>query len=129
VYGLNPIVHMTEEDPTVTLESQTSVLNSFGYFWQGKDLNGLEKPVWLEKSPPNVHLGRYMQGLFNLGLGNKHDLSAAAPSSRVPNMPPSVVRFVFISRHPIANALAHRALEECKTFSIETLVENWVSPR
>jgi len=116
---------MTEKDPSVTLESQTSVLNSFGYFWQGNDRSGLDKPIWLEKSPPNVHLGRYMQGLFNLGLGNKHDVSARAPL-RVP-MPPSVVRFIFISRHPIANALAHRALEECKAFSIETLVENWVS--
>jgi hypothetical protein len=115
---------MTETDPTVTLESQASVLNSFGYFWQGRDLKGLTKSVWLEKSPPNLHLGRFMQGLFNLGLGNAHDVSASPPFGL---SAPSVVRFVFISRHPIANALAHRALEECKAFSVETLVEHWVS--
>ena len=100
-YALDPSVHLIETHPSISADSQASVLNSWGYHW-GKE--GLEKPVLLEKSPPNLHLGRYLQGLLNLGLSTP------------------VVRFIFISRHPLGNALAHRALPECSTMSVESLV-------
>ena len=38
----------------------------------------------------------------------------------------SVARFIFVSRHPIANALAQQALEEVKFIHVQELVENWV---
>mmetsp|Transcript_45738 Transcript_45738/g.103280 ORF Transcript_45738/g.103280 Transcript_45738/m.103280 type:complete len:288 (+) Transcript_45738:22-885(+) len=122
VYALGPedTVHWTEAHPLVTAESQASVLNSFGYFWKQR----ASKRIWLEKSPPNLHMGRFLQALFNLGLGNKWDVGPGVALE--PLRSSSAVKFIWISRHPIANALAHRALPECADLSVKSLVKHWV---
>ena len=122
-YGLDPASHMTDEHSLVSRDNQAELLNAFGYYW--KDLD--EAKVLLEKSPSNLHIGRFLQALLNLGTGTATDLMAEA--SRSEHQRKSVVKFVFISRHPIANALAHRALPECAHLSIEDLVEHWVLVR
>lgn len=57
-----------------------------------------------------MHLARFLQGVLNVGQPKEG----------------GAVRFIFISRHPIANALAHRSLPECRDFSIPDLVHHWV---
>ena len=38
----------------------------------------------------------------------------------------SIVKFLFITRHPLANAQAHAKLRECKDMHFFHLVENWL---
>ncbi|KAK3237325.1 hypothetical protein CYMTET_52589, partial [Cymbomonas tetramitiformis] len=63
----------------------------------------LEKPVLLEKSPPNMMWMRFLQGMF-----------------------PTASRFVVITRHPLAVSLAHRKWECCTGMSLTQLVEHWL---
>lgn len=117
-YALAPEsdVHWTESHPKVTEYSQTRVLNRFGGYWN------MSKRVLVEKSPPNAVLSRFFQATYN--IGNK------GPWTNTPSDGfgggTSVARFVFVSRHPIANALAQQALEEVKFIHVQELVENWV---
>ena len=117
-YALGPEenVHWTETHEKVTEYSQTRVLNRFGGYWN------LSANVLVEKSPPNAILSRFFQATYN--IGNK------GPWTNTPEDGfgggTSVCRFIFVSRHPIANALAQQALEEVKFIHIQELVANWV---
>lgn len=104
-YGFNPNHHLTEED--VTPRARTVLMNEWGYLWD------LSRPVLMEKSPPNMIISTFLQEIFSTGdhprvdetaqtqmavPGGKYDGSDGGSTTRA--------RFLFISRHPIANALA-----------------------
>ena len=114
--GEGSAVHWTEANDEVTAANQARVLNRFGGYWN------ISKPVLVEKSPPNAILSRFFQALHN--VGNKGGWTNTPEDDFGGGT--SVARFVFVSRHPIANALAQQALEEVKYVHVEELVENWV---
>jgi hypothetical protein len=134
-YGLagDDAVHLTETSHSALIkdENQLSVLNSWGYYWGEKSIRSgnssvdVEFPtrVLLEKSPPNMHMSRFLQALLNRGLFER---SGSAPDVGFQAATRTAVKFVFISRHPIANSLAHKALKECAAIPVIELVEHWV---
>ena len=117
-YALGPEadVHWTEEHPSVGAPKQAQLLNEFGRFWELSD-----KPVLLEKSPPNAVLSRYLQALLNVGN------PGWAPVPPTFGGVQSVARFIFISRHPLANAYAHRAQGSCRDERLAVLIANWLA--
>ena len=117
-YALAPEaeVHWTEENhrEAVTLSNRDRVLNQWGYYWKANDGFKQEKKVWMEKSPTNAVVSRYIQALFDLGL-----VTGGLRRSRS--------KFVFLMRDPIANAYAHRAgFAGCKGLSLDVLMNNWL---
>jgi len=76
----------------------------------------MSKPVLLEKSPPNAVISRFLQALINLNV-QSHESQVNSND---------VARFLFITRHPLANALAHRAWPFCRRMPLIRIVENWV---
>uniref|UniRef100_A0A7S1TXV3 Uncharacterized protein n=1 Tax=Phaeomonas parva TaxID=124430 RepID=A0A7S1TXV3_9STRA len=85
-YMFNPDAHITEDSNLVNAENRMDLFNQWSYFWPVHDAS---KRVFLEKSPPNMMISRFLQALFTV--------------------PGADVRFIFITRHPIANAMAHHA--------------------
>lgn len=79
------------------------LMNEWGYLWN------FSRPVLLEKSPPNMLISRFLQRVFSTGRicgvgGAEGGDGEASPSPGIET--PSSAKFVFITRHPIANALA-----------------------
>ncbi|CAN0048398.1 unnamed protein product, partial [Discosporangium mesarthrocarpum] len=122
-YAFNSAFHLTEDDATI--EGRTMLVNEWGYLWD------LRKPVLLEKSPPNMILSRYLQRMFSAedlaedegeeagtagGAGGREEWGGEGVTRQQAEdkgreemgegIGGSNVRFVFITRHPIANALA-----------------------
>ena len=95
--------HMTEDETAPW--ARLALFRQWGYFWD------LSKPVLLEKSPPNMVISRMLEALWS-----RHGLGA-----------PRGVVFVFITRHPIANALGHLQWNACKGMSVFELVTHWVA--
>lgn len=85
--------YLTETSPLNTRENREKLLTEWGEYWD------LRKPVLIEKSPPNLIRMRLLQAMF--------------PESR----------FVIITRHPLAVALA--TMKWAKT-NVRELVEHWV---
>ena len=96
-YALAPEaeVHWTEENhrPAVTLGNRNRIFNQWGYYWKANGGFEPSKKVLIEKSPTNAVVSRFIQALFNIGNEGRYGRST----------------FVFLVRHPIANAYAHRA--------------------
>ena len=57
-FGFSPEAHLTEGSPLVSAESRMRLLADWAPLWD------LDKPVLLEKSPPNLIRGRFLQALF-----------------------------------------------------------------
>mmetsp|Transcript_1602 Transcript_1602/g.2309 ORF Transcript_1602/g.2309 Transcript_1602/m.2309 type:complete len:213 (+) Transcript_1602:610-1248(+) len=102
----------------------------------------MSKPVLLEKSPPNAIISRFLQALINLNV-QPHVSPAAIAKGGLSSVlrkgegggrsmresvskGNDVVRFLFITRHPLANALAHRAWPFCRQMPLDRIVANWV---
>lgn len=85
-------VHLTEKDPLITGENMANLLNRFGQYWN------LSQPVLVEKSPPTITMSRFLQALYHA----KDEGGSRSPTEGGPK-----VKFLFITRHPIANMLAH----------------------
>ena len=104
-----------------TLSAQRDVLNAFGFYWQrqGGALENFD--VFLEKSPPNVVLARYLQALVDL-----KDVSSSEPTE-FPVKTVSRARFVFVTRHPIANAVSHQKFPGARWLSTPHLVAHWLA--
>lgn len=77
-FAFDARAHLTGDSPLATPEHRARLLREWGAYYD------LDKPVLLEKSPPNLVRARYFQSLF-------------------PN-----ASFLFIVRHPVAVALATR---------------------
>ncbi|KAJ1460360.1 hypothetical protein M885DRAFT_509309 [Pelagophyceae sp. CCMP2097] len=116
-------VHWTEGHDSVTLPNKLRLLNSFGYLWGADALQGDFK-VLLEHSAPNVVHARFLQALLNIDVNvwtapsQPPDWSTATASSRV--------KFLFVTQHPLANALEHKRRPECRAAPLGTLVANWL---
>lgn len=84
--------HLTETSPLITDANRTKLLAEWSRFWS------MDKPILLEKSPPNIIRSRFLQGMF-------------------PNC-----YFIFIVRHPIAVSLA---TQKWSHTSIPELLQHW----
>jgi Sulfotransferase family len=93
-FGFAPEAHLTEESPLATEASARRLFADWSGYWD------LEKPVLLEKSPPNLLKTRFLQALF--------------PSAA----------FVVVFRHPIPVTLATARWRE--TRRLQPLLEHWL---
>ena len=98
-YALHKNAHMDETDLRVSVANKIKLLNRFGQYWN------LTRPVWVEKSPPTAIMSTFLQALYNQGF-------------------PVKTKFLFITRHPIANAFAHK--KQDRKLSLDTLMDNYV---
>src|ERR1039457_3081490 len=57
-FGLRPDAHMTEAHPLATDVSRRTLASEWGRYWD------LDRPVLIEKSPPNMIKMRFLQALF-----------------------------------------------------------------
>jgi hypothetical protein len=92
-FGFEPEAHLTETSELITKENRLRLLAEWKRHWD------LEKPVLLEKSPPNLIRMRFLQELF-------------------PNP-----YFLVVIRHPIAVSYATR---EWTNASLPELIEHWL---
>lgn len=77
-FAFDPAAHLTEASPKATPECARKLLTEWAPYWDQ------DKPVWIEKSPPNLIRTRYLQSLF--------------PRAR----------FVLVMRHPVDTSLVTR---------------------
>ena len=92
--GKEAQVHLTEGDARVTPQNMAKLLNRYNHYWNAS------KSVLVEKSPPNAVMSRFLQAVYNEGRGADDGLQ---------------IKFLFMTRHPIANALAHQSAWEVLT--------------
>ncbi len=92
-FALDPDAHLTESSPLVSAESSRRLWAAWSRFWD------LDKPVLLEKSPPNLIRTRFLQALF--------------PEAR----------FIIVVRHPIAVAYATKVWSRT---SLRSLLRHWI---
>lgn len=85
-------VHLTESDARITRDNLVKILNRFGQYWN------LTQPVLIEKSPPTMTMSRFLQAMYHVN-------DDAGDENKKTDGPK--VKFVFITRHPIANMMAH----------------------
>lgn len=102
-FALDPRAHLTEHSDLVTPANAASLWASWEPYWD------LERPLLLEKSPPNLVMGRFLQSLF--------------PGSAL----------VIVVRHPVVVALstvkwrrlASRRFQNHT--SVHRMVEHWLT--
>lgn len=103
-FALAEAAHLTEESSTATPESAASLLASWAPYWEDPD-----RRLLLEKSPPNILMGRWLQAVF--------------PGSAL----------IVVVRHPVIVALStvkwRRALSRhfWNYTSVPDMVRNWAS--
>jgi hypothetical protein len=96
-FGFASEAHLTEASSLVTEENKKRLYSEWGKYWD------TEKPILLEKSPPNLIRTRFLQAIF--------------PNSY----------FLILTRHPIAVALATQRHMSLKgRFAIGSLIKHWV---
>eukprot|EP00940_MAST-03C_sp_MAST-3C-sp2_P003463 g3463.t1 len=103
-FAFNPAFHLTETSSLASKASAVQLFNQWGWYWTIAKPN--EGPrVHLEKSPSNMIMSRFLQALFGKDRTS----------------------FVFITRHPIANALAQmRTRNLAPNVRFEDLVAHWI---
>uniref|UniRef100_A0A7S2V2M0 Protein-tyrosine sulfotransferase n=1 Tax=Fibrocapsa japonica TaxID=94617 RepID=A0A7S2V2M0_9STRA len=102
-------VHLIETDEKVTPSNMAKLLNRFGSYWN------LTKPVLAEKSPPTAVMSRFLQALYNVPV-----IESEAQGTHL-------TKFLFITRHPIANVYAHYSLVGgSHVVPFDTLMENYM---
>jgi hypothetical protein len=92
-FALSRQARLTDESPLATPENAQRVWDSWRPYWDS------DSRFLIEKSPPNLVMGRFLQRLF--------------PSAA----------FVFIVRHPVTVTLATRKWQ--RRTSLTKLMENW----
>lgn len=92
-FALKPAAHLTEQSPLVSPENARRLWDSWSPFWD------LDRPLLLEKSPPNLVMGRFLQALF--------------PGSA----------FVVVIRHPVIVTLGTK--KWAPRTSLSRLMEHW----
>lgn len=93
-FGFHPEARLTESSGLATDENRARLFAEWGKRWN------LEKPVLLEKSPPNVIRTRFLQRMF--------------PDSY----------FVVVMRHPIAVSYSTR---DWTSQRLDKLIEHWLA--
>lgn len=96
-YALDHASHLTEGSRLATKHSRDTLLAEWGFYW--RQTGALERPVLIEKTPTNLMTARLLQSLF-------------APR----------VAFLFVTRHPLAVALAERRLTTCRGEASEAVL-------
>jgi hypothetical protein len=92
-FGFDPEAHMTEDSPLVGDQSRREIWHEWSRHWD------TERPLLLEKSPPNLIRTRFLQALF--------------PGAR----------FVMLLRHPIAVA---EATSKWSHTLPDSLIRHWL---
>jgi len=101
-YALDEDNHLDLTNALNTDENAVKLMNAFGSYWD------LEKSYFLEKSPSNAIIGTFLRALF-ARVGAK------------------TTKHIYITRHPIANAMALNNMAELKgTVNIRTLMDNYI---
>ncbi len=101
-FALEPRAHLTEDSPLVTSDAADRMWTAWEPFWS------LDRRLLVEKSPPNLIMGRFLQAVF--------------PGSAL----------VIVMRHPVSVALAtakwRRLLSRHaqNATSVDAMVQNWV---
>lgn len=104
--GKEDQVHLNESEARVTPQNMAKLLNRYNHYWN------TSKSVLVEKSPPNAVMSRFLQAIYNEGRTAEDGLQ---------------IRFLFMTRHPIANALAHQSiLRDTYDVPFSTLMNNYV---
>ena len=93
-FAFAPEAHLTEVAARASVAARRRLLRAWAPFWD------LDRPVLLEKSPPNMLRTRFLQALF--------------PEAH----------FAIVVRHPAAVALSTRAWQ--RRLSLEELVRHWL---
>jgi hypothetical protein len=93
IFGFDPNAALTESSSLVREDSRSRLFADWARYWD------LEKPVLLEKSPPNLIRTRFLQALF--------------PNSY----------FLVLLRHPLAVSYA---TQKWSGTSLEALIEHWL---
>ena len=114
-YAFDSEAHLTESHPLSTAANSRRLVSEWGYYWN------LSRPVLLEKTPTNMLTSRLLQALFTPAA------SSASNVERPLQVPSAGIRFLFISRHPLAVSLAHRKWPECAGMSIPSLLAHWLA--
>lgn len=94
-FALNPSAHLTDRSPLITDDSAQQLWDAWQPYWNS------DQRFLIEKSPPNLIMGRFLQNLF------------------------PTASFVFIVRHPVTVTLATRKWRRRTT--LPKLMENWFS--
>jgi len=92
-FGFRPEAHLIEPEPFAARAQAASLFAQWGRHWD------LQRPVLIEKSPPNFIRMRYLQALF--------------PDAS----------FVILIRHPLEVALAQRKRERRR--SLRSILRHW----
>lgn len=96
-FAFSSAAHLTERSPLASPESRERLDAEWGRYWR------LERPVLLEKSPPNLVRTRFLQALY--------------PDAS----------FIIITRHPGAVAMATRKWAgPLRNVRVHTLVRHWL---
>jgi len=93
-FAFNAESHLTEKSHLITDKNRKTLFKEWSTYWD------LEKPILLEKSPPNGIKSRFLQELF--------------PNSH----------FIFVIRHPFAVSLA---TQKWSKTSLLSLIEHWIT--
>ena len=92
-FALAPAAHLTEQSPLAVPPSASRLMEQWRPHWD------LDRPVLMEKSPPNLLMTRFLQALF--------------PDAR----------FVMVVRHPVVVTLSTR--KWARTAPLGRLTEHW----
>ena len=93
-FALRPAAHLTETSPLVSADNAGRLWTAWSAYWD------TQRRVLLEKSPPNLIMGRFLQALF--------------PGSAL----------IVVIRHPVIVTLSTR--KWAPRTSLHRLMENWV---
>jgi hypothetical protein len=101
-FARSPEAHLTETSPLVGTEQAKALVHSWTPYWD------LSRPRLVEKSPPNMLMGRFLQALF------------------------PAASFVMVVRHPVVVALSTRkwthfiSRHPRKFANLSSLVGHWM---
>ena len=114
-YAFFPENHLTESSSLITIENRMKLINEWGYHWKLNNYNNnnhenkhenKDVGLLIEKTPTNMITSRFHQNLWS--INNTQKVKS--------------ISFLFITRHPIAVALAHRKWSICKDLSLQKLI-------
>eukprot|EP00746_Dinoflagellata_sp_MGD_P165079 gnl/MRDRNA2_/MRDRNA2_94157_c0_seq1.p1 gnl/MRDRNA2_/MRDRNA2_94157_c0~~gnl/MRDRNA2_/MRDRNA2_94157_c0_seq1.p1 ORF type:complete len:441 (+),score=80.17 gnl/MRDRNA2_/MRDRNA2_94157_c0_seq1:76-1398(+) len=105
-YAFHPDHHMTEDNPLVNEIARARLWGNWHWLWD------TSQPVLMEKSPSNMMITRFLHALWGKGLPKES----------------SPARFIMMTRHPLAVALATKRAgpHTVRDLTIYDLVHHWL---